>query len=221
MLHERDEAAGQMASAAQATRSDPWSSPLVRAIIRHTADMLNSTALPVMLWDGDPEMLGLPPASWHYDGYAEPEPEIWLALDDYAQLDAIVAWYQGPRRPKVLVQDERVDEYAVMQAILETELCLDDPPTLRAALTRLRQEGLDRPQAMFALHSFVSTNIEEGRSQERYAQDIAAVARGGRSEIDRVLARVRRRGKAAKRTRNAKKVGGSKKRRSKGSRKRR
>lgn len=214
-LDGRDEEASRMASAAQATRKDPAGSPLVHAIVHHTVDVFAEPEpeLPEMLWgdedEGD-EVWFEPPDGWRYDGRVGPDPEIWLRLDESTRIDLVAAWYAGPDRPTVPIDEDEIFQYAIMHTILETQLCLNDPPKIRAALARLRQDGLDRPQAMFGLQAVLSTHFSRRRPPEQYVNDIAAVARDGHMAVDRVLGLgTSRRGKTVKRARKPKRASGS------------
>lgn len=226
-LEGRDEEASRMASAARATRTDPAGSPLVHAIVHHTVDVFAEPRpeieLPEMLWDDedeDDEVWFEPPEGWRYDGWVGPDPEIWLKLDESTRIDGVAAWLTGPDGPSIPIGAGEVTRYAIMQTILETQLCVNDPPMIRSALTRLLRDGLDRADALLGLQMVLSTQFGGRLPPEQYVEDIATVARDGRVGVDRLLARgTSRRRKTVKRARNPKQASGRSRR--KQSRKRR
>lgn len=95
-------------------------------------------------------------------------------------MDAVRAWHLGPDSPGLCQREEDLSLQVALQAAVETRLCLDEPPTIRRALARLQQDGLDRFGAVVALQAVLSTTMVTGLSPDLsggYAARIAAVAR--------------------------------------------
>ena len=158
----------------------------------------------------DDEVWFEPPAGWRYDGWVGPDPEIWLKLDESTRIDGVAAWLTGPDGPSMSLGEGDVVQYAMLQAILETQLCVNNPPMIRAALARLRKDGMDRADAMLGLQMVLSTQFGGRLPPEQYVQDVATVARDGHVAVDRLLGRgAPRRGKTVKRARKPKRASGS------------
>lgn len=215
------EGAGRLAWAAEATADDPGASPLSAVILDRTlavfGEMDELFEAPLDLdadaleWFDPPEA----PDGWRYDGWTGPAPTIWLRLDEGARMDAVRAWHLGPDSPGLCQREEDLTLQVALQAAVETQLCLDEPPTIRQALARLQQDGLDRFGAVVALQAVLSTTMVPGLSPDPaggYAARIAAVARHGLSAVDTQLdgANRRLRGKTVKRVRKPKRAAGGK-----------
>lgn len=81
----------------------------------------------------------------NYDPYEAPPPGAWLALDEEARVEAVVAWHRGAR---VKVANERL--HAAIHVVVETQLAMKEAIVIET-MTRLQEEGLDRHDAIHAV----------------------------------------------------------------------
>lgn len=203
--------AGRMASAARACRRDPHGSPLVDALLDHTLEMHARADEPVpdLSWlddDDDDDGWGGPSLVWCYDGYAPPDPETWLSLDEMERVESIVAWHLSPDGPGAFSARDDAYRHALLQSVVETQICLDDPPRIRAAVARLERDGLDRFRAVLGVQLVLGTFLARPEAAGEYDRAVAELADGGRVALDALLG-ARSRGKTVKRRRTRLKTG--------------
>lgn len=215
-LDDDAESAARMASAARATRRDPHGSPLVHALLDHTitAHAREAEPLPDLSWleDDDDDPWGAPPPGWRYDGHVAPDPEIWLSLDEMERVEAVVVWHMSPDGPGAFRQREDAFRHALLQAVVETQLCLADPPHIRPAIARLEREGFDRFRAVLGVQLVLASFLGRPDMAGAYNRAVTEIAGGGRAALDALLGhRSGRPDKTTKRRRTPRKTGGRKK----------
>jgi len=86
-----------------------------------------------------------------YDPNHAPHPAEWLELDEQERILLIERFH---RRVREQVESPRA--HAVVHAVVETQLAMDNPTTVRPTLTRLMSEGLDRHEAIHAIGSVLA-----------------------------------------------------------------
>ena len=90
-----------------------------------------------------------------YDPLDEPEPQLWLAMDEQQRIDLISAYY---RRAGISLPNDRCTPSFTV--IVENQIADDELPVRRTA-QRLMSEGLDRHDAIHAIGSVVAGNIHD------------------------------------------------------------
>ncbi|MGO8917267.1 MAG: DUF1841 family protein [Stellaceae bacterium] len=86
-----------------------------------------------------------------YDPAAAPDPAEWLELDEGERMLQVEYYH---RRASLRVGHDRL--HANLHVVVENQIALDDPPTVRRAMERLMGEGLDRHEALHAVGSVLA-----------------------------------------------------------------
>lgn len=81
-----------------------------------------------------------------YDALRAPKPDEWLALDEAERIALVEAYHQ---REQISLPNETL--HATCHVIVENQLAINEPASVRATLARLLQEGLDRHDAIHAI----------------------------------------------------------------------
>ncbi len=82
-----------------------------------------------------------------YDPLKAPDNAQWLALDEQTRIDLVQKYH---RQKKVDLPNAQL--HAIIHAVVENQLAVNDPPAVRAALERLMgPDQLDRHEAMHAI----------------------------------------------------------------------
>lgn len=91
-----------------------------------------------------------------YDPEHVPDPTEWLELDEQERLLLIERFH---RRARIKLGNARL--HAVFHVVVENQLAMRDPPSVRATLDRLMREGLSRHDAIHAIASVVSGHVHD------------------------------------------------------------
>ena len=88
-----------------------------------------------------------------YDADHEPDPKAWLGLDEETKLDLVVQYHRHhrPRTPRVRL-------HATFHTIVENQVAANEPVVVET-LTRLRNEGLSRHDAVHAVASVLAGQV--------------------------------------------------------------
>jgi hypothetical protein len=86
-----------------------------------------------------------------YDPAETPDPEEWLETDEDERTLLIASYH---RHAGLHAENDEV--HNVMHLVVENQIALDDPPTVRPAIQRLMAEGLDRHDAIHAVASVMA-----------------------------------------------------------------
>jgi hypothetical protein len=112
-----------------------------------------------------------------YDPLEAPDPEEWLALDEQERIDLVLNYH---RKARIRLPNAKV--HAIVHAMVETQIALEDETPARRTAQRLMDEGLDRHEAIHAigwvLIEFMSDLMDEPESRaEPNAPYFAALER--------------------------------------------
>lgn len=91
---------------------------------------------------------------FRYDPDENQDPKEWLALDESEKLQAVLEYH---RKKRTRLPNARM--HAVIHVVVENQVALGEEIPARAALLRLRQEGLDRHEAVHAIGSVLSAHL--------------------------------------------------------------
>jgi hypothetical protein len=81
-----------------------------------------------------------------YDPLEAPDPEEWLALDEQERIDLVLNYH---RKARIRLPNAKV--HAIVHAMVETQIALEDETPARRTARRLMDEGLDRHEAIHAI----------------------------------------------------------------------
>jgi hypothetical protein len=99
-----------------------------------------------------------------YDPLEAPDPEEWLALDEQERIDLVLNYH---RKARIRLPNAKV--HAIVHAMVETQIALEDETPARRTAQRLMDEGLDRHEAIHAigwiLIEFMSDLMDEPESR--------------------------------------------------------
>jgi len=104
-----------------------------------------------------------------YDALTAPDPADWLDLD---QEERIILIRDHHRKTRVPLDGARLEIHSTIHAIVENQLAMGDPPSVRRTLDRLRIEGLDRHDAIHAIGSVLMGHMHKLMTTKR--EDLAA-----------------------------------------------
>ena len=112
-----------------------------------------------------------------YDPLEAPDAEEWLALDEQERIDLVLNYH---RKARIRLPNAKV--HAIVHAMVETQIALEDETPARRTAQRLMDEGLDRHEAIHAigwvLIEFMSDLMDEPESRvEPNAPYFAALER--------------------------------------------
>jgi hypothetical protein len=102
----------------------------------------------------------------NYDPMIAPDPEAWLAADEDARINAIMQYHEES-------QDElpNIDLHASLHTIVENQLAMDEPPSVRQKLAELMAEGLDRHDGVHAIATVVADMLWEAHHNNQPISD--------------------------------------------------
>ena len=99
-----------------------------------------------------------------YDPLEAPDAEEWLALDEQERIDLVLNFH---RKARIRLPNAKV--HAIVHAMVETQIALEDETPARRTAQRLMDEGLDRHEAIHAigwvLIEFMSDLMDEPESR--------------------------------------------------------
>jgi len=112
-----------------------------------------------------------------YNPLEAPDGQEWLALDEQERIDLVRAYH---RKASIRLPNAKV--HAIVHAMVETQIALEDETPARRTAQRLMDEGLDRHEAIHAigwvLIEFMSDLMDEPESRvEPNAPYFAALER--------------------------------------------
>jgi hypothetical protein len=112
-----------------------------------------------------------------YDPLEAPDPEEWLALDEQERIDLVLNYHRKAR-----IRPPNAKVHAIVHAMVETQIALEDETPARRTAQRLMDEGLDRHEGIHAigwvLIEFMSDLMDEPESRaEPNAPYFAALER--------------------------------------------
>jgi hypothetical protein len=81
-----------------------------------------------------------------YDPLEAPDQEEWLALDEQERIDLVLKYH---RKTRIRLPNAKV--HAIVHAMVETQIALEDETPARRTAQRLMDEGLDRHEAIHAI----------------------------------------------------------------------
>ncbi|MGY3033534.1 hypothetical protein ACVIIV_002704 [Bradyrhizobium sp. USDA 4354] len=90
-----------------------------------------------------------------YDPLIEPDPDLWVVLDEEERIDLVMAYHRraGIRLP-------REQAHAVFHVIIENQIADPELP-VRSTAQRLMSEGLDRHEAIHAIGLVLAGHMNE------------------------------------------------------------
>jgi len=83
-----------------------------------------------------------------YDAIEQPDPEIWLELDETERVDLVLDYHR-----RIGVQLETPELHAMAPVVVENQVVLGKATPVPETLERLMDEGLDRHEAVHAIGS--------------------------------------------------------------------
>ena len=81
-----------------------------------------------------------------YDAIEQPDPEIWLELDETERADLVIDYHR-----RIGVQLENPQLHAMAHVVVENQVALGGITPVPETLERLMAEGLDRHEAVHAI----------------------------------------------------------------------
>src|SRR5258705_5345218 len=85
-----------------------------------------------------------------YDAIEQPDPEIWLELDETERVDLVIDYHR-----RIGVQLESLELHAMAHVVVENQAALGEATPVPETLERLMDEGLDRHEAVHAIGSIL------------------------------------------------------------------
>jgi hypothetical protein len=85
-----------------------------------------------------------------YDAIEQPDPEIWLELDETERVHLVIDYHR-----RIGVQLETPELHAMAHAVVENQVALGEVTPVPETLDRLMHEGLDRHEAVHAIGSIL------------------------------------------------------------------
>jgi hypothetical protein len=83
-----------------------------------------------------------------YDATEQPDPEIWLELDETERIDLVIDYHRH-----IGTQLETPELHAMAHVVVENQVALGEVTPVPETLERLLDEGLDRHEAVHAIGS--------------------------------------------------------------------
>jgi len=107
----------------------------------------------------------------HYDPEAAPAPAEWLALDESERILLIEQYHRDAR---IRLPKSARHLHAVIHAIVENQLALEDQTIVRSTLELLMKDGLTRHDAVHAIGSVLAEHVYDVLHKEGAATDAHA-----------------------------------------------
>ena len=113
-----------------------------------------------------------------YDADEQPDPDVWLVLDETERLDLVSDYHR-----RTGVQLETPELHAMAHVVVENQVALGEATSVPETLDRLINEGLDRHDAVHAIGSvlmrvvFDTVHERDDRSDinAKYRQELATL----------------------------------------------
>jgi hypothetical protein len=106
-----------------------------------------------------------------YDAIEQPDPEIWLELDETERVDSVIDYH---RRTGVPLETSEL--HAMAHVVVENQVALGEATPVPETLDRLMDEGLDRHEAIHAIGSILMRMVFEAVHKPDDGGDINALA---------------------------------------------
>jgi len=104
-----------------------------------------------------------------YDAIEQPDPEIWLELDEAERVDLVIDYHR-----RIGVQLENPELHAVAHVVVENQVALGEATPAPETLERLMDEGLDRHEAVHAIGSILMEIVFDAAHKPDDGGDINA-----------------------------------------------
>src|SRR5437762_3456301 len=95
-----------------------------------------------------------------YNPERGPDPDAWLALDEWARMELVETAHAHVKLPNVRA-------HATIHTIAENQLAADDPAITRATLARLVAGGMTRHDAIHAIGRVILFTMQAMLQQSR------------------------------------------------------
>jgi hypothetical protein len=89
-----------------------------------------------------------------YNAIEQPDPEIWLELDETERVDLVIDYHR-----RIGVQLETLELHAMAHVVVENQVALGGVTPVPETLDRLIDEGLDRHEAVHAIGSILMETV--------------------------------------------------------------
>ena len=104
-----------------------------------------------------------------YDAIEQPDPAIWLELDETERVDLVIDYHR-----RIGVQLETPELHATAHVVVENQVALGDATPVPETLDRLMDEGLDRHEAVHAIGSILMEIVFDAVRKPDDGSDINA-----------------------------------------------
>lgn len=104
-----------------------------------------------------------------YDADEQPDPDVWLELDETERLDLVSDYHR-----RTGVQLETPELHAMAHVVVENQVALGQATSVPEALDRLINEGLDRHDAVHAIGSVLMRIVFDAVHERDDGSDINA-----------------------------------------------
>jgi hypothetical protein len=104
-----------------------------------------------------------------YDADEQPDPDVWLELDETERLDLVSDYHR-----RTGVQLETPELHAMAHVVVENQVALGQATSVPEALDRLINEGLDRHDAVHAIGSVLMRIVFDAVHERDDGDDINA-----------------------------------------------
>jgi hypothetical protein len=104
-----------------------------------------------------------------YDAIEQPDPEIWLELDETERVDLVIDYHR-----RIRVQLETPELHAMAHVVVENQVALGEATPVPETLERLMDEGLDRHEAVHAIGSILMRILFDAVDKPNDGDDINA-----------------------------------------------
>jgi hypothetical protein len=104
-----------------------------------------------------------------YDAIEQPDPEIWLELDETERADLVIDYHR-----RIGVQLETPELHAMAHVVVENQVALGEVTPVPETLDRLMDEGLDRHEAIHAIGSILMEIVFDAVHKPDDGSDINA-----------------------------------------------
>ena len=121
-----------------------------------------------------------------YDADREMAPAQWTSLSEAERLERVRRFHEGTLAPAR--RPPSMDRHAGLHVLVESQLAAGVPPQARAALDRLRAEGMTRHDAIHALGWLATDHARRALEAQRPMDDAAYAADLDALTIQRWLA---------------------------------
>ena len=104
-----------------------------------------------------------------YEANEQPDPETWLMLDETERIDLVLDYHR-----RAYVQLENPKLHAMTHVVVENQVALGDATPVATTLDWLKEEGLDRHDAIHAIGSILMGIVVDTVRKADDADDISA-----------------------------------------------